>query len=111
MKDNGDVNHVSQYRGLGHGPVNPPLIGHLNIVNPTSVPVTGLNPYGLSDVALPSLSRNLVATNLPYSSIKYSALLDLGLQFLLQGTNFGLASLAARSYNLGRYGSSRYGSH
>jgi hypothetical protein len=73
LKDKGDVNHVSQYGGLGHGPVNPPLIGHQNIVNPTSVPVTGLNPYGLSDAALPSLSRDPAATNLPYSSLNSSA--------------------------------------
>lgn len=111
LKDKVDINHVSQYGGLGHGLVNQPLIGHRNTVNPSSLPVTGLNPYGLSDAALPSLSRDPAATNLPYSSLNSSAQLDLGRQLLLQGAASGRASLGAGSYGLGPYGSSGYGSH
>lgn len=111
MKDKGDVNHVSQYGGMVHGPTNPPLIAHWNTLNPTSVLVTSLNPYGLSDTTLPSLSREPVATNLPYSSVNSSAQLDLGCQLILQGTTSRWASLSEGNYSLGPYGSSRYGSH
>jgi len=111
LKDKGDVNHISQYRGLGHGLVNPLLIGDWNIVNQTLVPITDLNTYRLSDVTLQSLSRDLAATNLPYSSLNSSSQLDLGHQLLLQGTTFGQASLCAGSYGLGPYVSFGYGSH
>jgi hypothetical protein len=140
--DKGDVNpaslnHVSQYGGLGHGPVNPALIAHQNTMNPTSLAATGLNQYGLSGAALPGLSREPAASSLPYNSLSSSSQadlghqlflqaaasgrtslgansstqLDLGRQLFLQGTASGRPSLGAGSYGISPYGSSGYGSH